>query len=166
MVRNVHERHLPVPATAAGDLVDSLAGPRDLLWPHDRWPAMRFDRPLEVGAVGGHGPIRYTVEEYVPGQRVRFRFHGPTGLRGYHEFEVLPRGERACLLRHSLIARMGWPTSLTWPLVFRWLHDALVEDAFDTATRNLGLDLPVPARWSPYVRALRSLGRRRPVHVG
>ena len=157
MVRNVHERRLPVPAATAGALLDTLAGPDDRLWPRRQWPAMRFDRPLGVGATGGHGPVRYVVTEYVPGQRVRFRFLGPPGFDGYHEYEVLAEGEGACRLRHSLVMTTHWPAWLTWPLFFRPLHDALIEDSFDTATRHLGLPLPAPRRWSARVRLLRAL---------
>jgi hypothetical protein len=69
MICNVHQRSLAVPVAEAGFLIDGLAGPDDRLWPSDRWPAMRFDRPLGVGARGGHGPVRYAVGAYVPGRR-------------------------------------------------------------------------------------------------
>jgi hypothetical protein len=159
MVHNIHERQLAAPAAAAGALLDSLAGQNDRLWPRRQWPPMRFDRPLGVGATGGHGPIRYTVEEYVPGVRVRFRFLAPTGFHGYHEYEVLPDAGHGCWLRHSLVMTTGWPAWVSWPLFYRRLHDALIEDSLDTATRNLGLALPTPHRWSRRVRMLRSLAR-------
>ncbi|UNO43730.1 DUF2867 domain-containing protein [Streptomyces sp. MST-110588] len=38
---------------------------------------MRFDRPLGVGAYGGHGPVRYRVSAYDPGRRIRFDFTSP-----------------------------------------------------------------------------------------
>ena len=159
MVRNVHERRLPVPAAVAGGLLDSLAGPEDRLWPRRQWPAMRFDRPLGVGATGGHGPVRYTVEEYIPGQRVRFRFHAPAGFDGYHEYEVLAEGDTECRLRHSVVMTPRWPAWLTWPLIFGPLHDALIEDSLDTATRALGLPVPAPRRWPLRVRLLRALAQ-------
>ena len=166
-VRNVHERILPAPPARVGALVDSLASAEDGLWPRDRWPAMRFDRPLGVGAVGGHGPIRYRVEAYEPGRSVRFRFTAPRGFEGTHGFEVeavngpeAPDGERT-RLRHVLAMRTGGPALLTWPLVFRPLHDALIEDALDRAERGVG-GSPRPRRWSPWVRVLRwQLARRR-----
>jgi hypothetical protein len=68
VVVNVHERMLDASITEIGKLIDTLASAEDKLWPRDRWPAMKFDRPLSVGAVGGHGPIRYTVESYQPGR--------------------------------------------------------------------------------------------------
>jgi hypothetical protein len=59
-VINIHERVLDASIFEIGKLIDGLASANDKLWPHDRWPAMKFDRPLSVGAIGGHGPIRYT----------------------------------------------------------------------------------------------------------
>ena len=94
-VLNIHERRLAAPAAAVGALLDSLASDADALWPRSAWPAMRFDRPLGVGAVGGHGPIPYAVEEYHPGRLVSFRFLGPRGFNGHHRFEVLPGGPQA-----------------------------------------------------------------------
>ncbi|MER7503835.1 SRPBCC family protein [Nonomuraea pusilla] len=157
MVLNVHERRLAAPAARAGALIDSLAGQDDRLWPHERWPAMRFDRPLQVGAEGGHGPVRYRVEHYRPGTRVRFRFRAPAGFDGYHEYEVRPLGDGGCLLRHSLVMSARPRAWLTWPLVFRPLHDALLEDSLDKAERSLGAGPRPPRRWSVRVRLLRSL---------
>lgn len=43
-------------------------------------PAVRFDRPFAIGPIGGHGPIRYVVSNYVPARWIRFRFTGPQGV--------------------------------------------------------------------------------------
>jgi antitoxin (DNA-binding transcriptional repressor) of toxin-antitoxin stability system len=51
-VRNVHERVFPAPPAQVGALIDTLASADDRLWPGDRWPPMRFDRALSVGARG------------------------------------------------------------------------------------------------------------------
>jgi hypothetical protein len=59
---------------AVGALLGRLGSVDDRLWPKDRWPAMRLDRPLQVGARSGHGLIRYRVELFEPARRVRFRF--------------------------------------------------------------------------------------------
>ena len=161
MVRNLHERQLAAPPPVVGALIDSLATPDDRLWPREQWPAMRFDRPLGVGARGGHGPICYTVVAYQPGVRVRFEFSAPAGFCGYHEYEVLPDTDQRSVLRHSLVMTTRWPAWVSWPLLFRPLHDALIEDSLDTAARNLGLASTTPNRWSRRVRHLRSLiGRR------
>jgi hypothetical protein len=52
----------------------------------------------------------------------------------------------------------GRPTSwlrLGWPLCFRWLHDALIEDAFDRTEAELAGVAWEPRPLSLYVRALR-----------
>lgn len=160
-VRNVHQRTLAASLDDVGALLDSLASADDRLWPRDRWPAMRFDRPLGVGAVGGHGPIRYVVDAYEPGRRVAFRFTAPPGFHGTHALHVEPEGDGS-RISHVLEMRTSGPALLTWPLVFRHLHDALLEDAFDKAERSLGLP-ETNSRWSPYVRFLRwILMKRRP----
>ena len=84
MIRNVRERQLGAPAGVVGPLIDSLTGPDDRLWPHELWPRMRFDRPLGVGARGGHGPIRYRVEECVPGSRILYRVEAREDVDVHH----------------------------------------------------------------------------------
>ncbi|HVS03795.1 MAG TPA: SRPBCC family protein [Thermoanaerobaculia bacterium] len=165
-VTNVHARRLPAAAAAVGPLLDSLATDEDRFWPHDRWPAMRLAGGLAPGAAGGHGPIRYLVEEYAPGARVRFRFTAPRGFHGHHRLEVEALGPQETLLRHVLEMEADGRARLSWPLVFRPLHDALLEDALDRAERALGGD-PPQRRWSPWVRLLRRAlrprcGRARP----
>ena len=160
-VLNVHERELAGSREKVGALIDTLSSPRDALWPRQSWPRMEFDRPLDVGAVGGHGPIRYVVEEYTPGERIRFRFTGPKGFDGYHAFEIVGTSAPGCTLRHTLEMNTRGPAVLTWPLVFRPLHDALLEDSLAVAQASLGL-APEMRPWSPWVRLLRWLlsGRR------
>ncbi|MGB3286373.1 hypothetical protein [Mycolicibacter algericus] len=65
-------------------------------------------------------------------------------------------------LRHPLVAvTAGW-TVLSWPLIFRPLHDAPIEDALDTAATALNSRGP-HSSWSIYVRMLRrAAGGRRP----
>jgi hypothetical protein len=155
-VRNVHECELPVPPGDAGGLIDSLATPHDRLWPRPAWPRMKFDRPLGVGADGGHGPIRYVVDAYVPGRRIGFRFKAPAGFDGGHLLEVVEDGTRGCVLRHVLEMSTSGRALVSWPLVFRPMHDALIEDAFAQAQASLGLTPQVRA-WSPWVRVLRWL---------
>lgn len=163
MVLNLHERTLPVPASAVGELIDRLASPEDRLWPTDRWPAMRFDRALEVGARGGHGPIRYFVEEYKPGQSIRFRFTGPKGFVGTHGFEIIEVAPDLTQLRHVLEMGLKGRARLSWPLIFRPLHDALIEDALDRAAAFL-VKKPVELRdWPIRVKWLRWLAVQRPL---
>jgi hypothetical protein len=158
LVRNVHEREFPLPLATVGALIDTLASREDRLWPTGKWPPMRFDRPLAVGAMGGHGPVRYSVEEYRPGRSIRFRFTAPRGFNGTHRFEVGER-EGKTVLRHVIEMRAAGPALLSWPLAIRPLHNAAIEDCFDRATVSLGIQLERPARWSIYVCVLRAAFR-------
>lgn len=159
-ILNVHQRVLAATTETVGALLDGLASPEDTLWPHDRWPAMRFDRPLGVKAHGGHGPIRYTVEAHEPGRRVVFRFTGPRGFDGTHTFEIEGITATRTRLLHVVEMRTHGAALLTWPLLFKPLHDALLEDALDRAERAIG-GHPAPRSWSRRVRLLRrGLARR------
>jgi hypothetical protein len=148
-IHNVHERTVAMSAEEAGRLLDGLASPNDRLWPAERWPEMRFDRGLVVGARGGHGPIRYEVVGLEPGRRVRFRFREMRGLDGEHGFEIEPAGPGAAVLRHVVDAEARGPIALWWLVVIRPLHDALVEDALDRAQGR------APRPLAPTARALR-----------
>lgn len=159
-VLNVHRRVLAAPMVDAGRLLDSLGSRHDLLWPTPEWPRMRFDRVLQVGADGGHGPIRYEVSEYVQGRRVVFRFKAPRGFRGTHALDLVPRAAGGCELVHTIDMEASGPARFTWPLVFGPLHDALLEDALDRASAATGSEFE-PARWSLWVRLLRMLLRAR-----
>lgn len=157
-VRNVHHRDFAVEPEALGLLLDTLASPDDRIWPGEHWPKMRFDRPLGIGAVGGHGPIRYVVEAYEPGVAITFRFTGPAGFDGTHTFAVEPLVEGA-RLTHVLAMDTSGKASLSWPLLYRPLHDALVEDALDRVAAAVGEPLAAPP-WSAHVRLLRAIARR------
>lgn len=157
-VVNVHQRLLHATPQQAGALIDSLSSAQDKL-ATKAWPRMKFDRPLGVGADGGHGPIRYYVEAYEPGHLVRFRFRSPRGFDGWHGFEVLDATATHCVLEHRVEMRARGPALLTWPLLWRWLHDALTEDALSQGQVSLGLE-PLRVKWTPYVRFLRWLMAR------
>lgn len=157
-VCNIHTRLLDEHQATVGTLIDTLASPADALWPRDRWPAMRFDRPLQVGARGGHGPIRYTVAAYHPGRYIEFRFDAPRGFDGYHAFLVEPLTADRTRLWHLLVMRTTGPAIISWPLLFRPLHDALIEDCLDTAARAVG-GMPRSRSWSPWVVLLRQAVR-------
>lgn len=154
MVRNVHERLLPLPADTVGPLLDRLGGPGDALWPSPAWAPMVLDRPVAVGAAGGHGPIRYRVTAYLPGRSVEFTLDPGQGLHGTHVLAVEPAGSGRSVLRHVVEGRVSGPMRLLWPLAVRWMHDAVLEDLLDRAEASLGVGPARPARWSPWVRLL------------
>ena len=173
--RNVHERFIGVrPETLAAHL-DSVGSRRDRLWPRDRWPAMTLDRPVSewrAGQVsvprGGHGPIRYRLESYSPGQRLAFAFEQEglsQGMVGEHVLEMKPC-DGGVLARHTIDVDLRGRARILWPLIIRPLHDALIEDALDNFERAGGA-VPAARSYSAYVRVLRralGLGARRAVH--
>ncbi|MFB6934418.1 MULTISPECIES: SRPBCC family protein [Streptomyces] len=159
-VLNVHERCLPAPLEDVGALIDRLGGAEDRLWPPD-WPPVRFDGPLAVGVAGGHGPVRYVVSHYVPGHWVRFRFTGPRGFDGFHEFSVEPLGDGRTVLRNTLVVRPRGVRWLGWLLFFRPLHDAAFRHSLDCAERSLTGQVACPVQWGWYVSLLRAASARR-----
>ena len=161
-ILNIHERRLNASPEQAGNVVNTLSMPEDRLWPGGKWPPMKFDSELRVGATGGHGPIRYHVSEYVPGRRVEFQFERKglaAGLDGRHYFEVIPR-RNYVQLRHVVDAECDVKSWLKWHLVIGPMHDALLEDALDRAQTALNQPPERPARWSRRVRLLRRMAQR------
>lgn len=154
-VHNVHVRELPAPQAQAGALLDRLGRPGDPLWPTS-WPPMVLADPIAVGVTGRHGPIRYHVSRFRSGREIEFTFSDGVGLRGTHTFTVEPVGPQHSRLRHVVDGKLYGPMLLIWPLVMHWLHDAAVEDLMDRAERASGAEPIRPARWSPWVRLIRS----------
>jgi hypothetical protein len=155
---NIHQCRLEAGLSQAGGLIDALASAEDCFWPGERWPLMRFDRPLGVGATGGHGPIGYTVEAYQPGLLARFRFTRPSGFNGHHWLEVQSDGQQGSILLHTIDMQASVKKWFYWWFIIRPLHDALLEDALCNARRAMGM--PEKRRpWSLWVRFLRQVQR-------
>ncbi|MDA8178880.1 MAG: SRPBCC family protein [Desulfobacteria bacterium] len=159
VVVNIHERVIPADVDAMGRMIDTLGSAGDMVWPSERWPPMKLDRPLQVGAAGGHGPIRYRVESYEPRRMVRFRFLSPEGFVGTHGFDVEDAGEGAAKLRHVIEMQTVGMAVLKWSLIIRPLHDALLEDALDKV-EGAFRDIGPPRAWSCRVEFLRWLVRK------
>lgn len=114
---------------------------------------MKLNPQLRAGATGGHGPIQYFVEDYIPGSYIQFRFTYPKGFDGYHRFDVVQKHD-ALILQHTLEINPKGFARISWPLIYRPLHDALIEDALATAQLNLQQQ-PEIISWSPWVKFLR-----------
>ena len=154
-VHNVHERRIAAAPAQVGALLDTLGSSNDRFWPHENWPAIRLDRTLQVGAVGGHGTEPYEVVSYAPGKHVRFEYRG--GRRqGYHEFTLEDLGDGHSLLRHTTQAQVPFSikSAFFWYALTRPLHNALIEDLLDKAEGQVG-HLESPQVWSVTVRWLR-----------
>lgn len=157
MIRNVHERLLPVPIDRVGPLLDRLGGPDDVLWPSPAWAPMRLDGPLAPGVTGGHGAARYRVTAHEPGRSVTFTVQPGQGWTGAQSFAVHPAGPSATVLRAEGVGRLRGPMRLQWPLAVRWAHDTMIEELLDRAESALGVGPARPVRRSPWVRLLRWL---------
>ena len=156
MVYNTHQREIAAPIGEVGLLIDSLASKNDRLWPRNEWPAMRLNGPLSLGAAGGHGPVRYFVTAYQPGRRIEFQFTGPSGFNGHHSFTATGLTENSTLLRHELSLSPRGTARLTWPLFFRPMHDALIEESLDRAEKECSFspgDAHRRSRWTRILRA-------------
>ena len=123
---------------------------------------MQLDRMLSVGAAGGHGPVRYRVCEYIPGQRAAFRFD-PEGLMGgvdgRHYFEVVPRRGHV-IIRHDLEGDCNLSMWLKWTILVKPLHNTVIEDAFDQVESRFRGTAVKRSHWGPWVRFLRWIRRR------
>lgn len=165
-MKNAHERTVEGRPDEVWELVETLATPNDKLWPREPWPKMKLDSGITVGSRGGHDDVRYFVERIDPGRSIVFRFEPPTGLDGIHTFEVIP-SESATKIRHSIEAKPTGTMRVAWPLMVRWLHDALIEDGFDVAEAALSGAPVNRSRHSFYVRQLiRALVPHRPDRTG
>jgi hypothetical protein len=159
-MNNVHERRIAAPVALVGALLDTLASADDRFWPHEKWFAFKLDRPLAVGARGDDGRGPQTVSSYTPGRHIRFEFSGPRN--GFHEFVLEEAGDGACLLRHTLRAKLTAQRALTWFFAIRPVHDALIEDLFDKVEGQVS-DVAHPQVWSVRVKWLRQRRGMSPV---
>ena len=155
-VTNIHTRIIDQPKEQIAPLLDTLSSRKDMVWPIGKWPAMRLKQGLQEGSSGGHGPIRYTVSRYLPGEIVQFEFSKPTGFNGFHRFELSSLEEGQTQLKHIIKMNTRGMGTLAWVLAIRWLHDALVEDAFDRV-ENYFSGKKKKTEWSFWVKTLRSL---------
>ena len=117
---------------------------------------MRFKEGLKLGSKGGHGPIRYTVSKLIAGELVQFEFSKPKGYHGNHRFEITEITPAKTEIKHILEIRINGMALLSWPLAIRWLHDALIEDAFDKIENHFSGGHK-RTNWSFWVRILRAV---------
>lgn len=153
-VVNIHSRILHQPKAAISALLETLATKNDGMMPIENWPAMRLKEGLKVGSKGGHGPIRYTVNKYSPGKLIQFEFTKPKGFHGLHRFEIVELENAQTELKHTIEMNTTGIGTVIWTLAIRWLHDALIEDAFDKVENHFSTARK-KTEWNIWVRILR-----------
>ena len=89
-----------------------------------------------------------------PGESIKFRFAGPTGFDGFHGYQRIKTTAHTVVLRHALEMTTHGLAVLSWLVVYRPMHDALIEDSLATAEASLG-QAPQITPWSFWVRFLR-----------
>ncbi len=152
---NIHRRQIAKPRNEVANLMLSLATENDQVWPHELWVPIRFQTDLEVGAQGGHGPIKYTIDHYQPDEKISFVFTSPVWLKGYHQILLTDSGV-GCQLEHEIVAQADFVKYLVWLLIIRPIHNAVIEDCFTKVERSLGLT-PQVIEWTWWVKLLRRL---------
>lgn len=155
-VLNVHKRIINQPKNRVSELLDNLSSNKDVIWPSENWPAIRFKNGLQVGSKGGHGIIRYTIVDYVEGEHLKFQFTKPEGFYGTHEFNIIEIDSNKVEINHIVkMKTSGYAAALTWIFAIRWLHNVLIEDAFDKV-ENLFSSKKVTTNYSIWVKLLRA----------
>ena len=137
-------------------MLRTLSSKKDMVWPNDNWPAMKFKGGIKVGAEGGHGPIRYSVEVYDPNSKIQFRFSRPFGFHGIHKFEVKELSERETEVTHFIDMNTDLRGTFTWFFAVKSLHNALVEDGLDKLENHFSAE-EKSTKWNLWVRILRWL---------
>lgn len=155
-VTNIHSRIINQPIEKVADLLSTLATPEDKVWPKEKWPKMKFKDGMKVGAKGGHGPIRYSIEELKKGESILFRFSKPNGFDGTHGFKLEALESQKSKITHTIKMTTRGIGSLTWSLGVKQLHDALAEDAMDKVENHFSKEKK-KTEWSLYVKTLRTI---------
>ncbi|MBL7814415.1 MAG: hypothetical protein JNL70_05365 [Saprospiraceae bacterium] len=153
---NIHKRLIGHPKSKIDDLLLTLATENDKVWPTEKWPPIRFKEGLTVSSKGGHGPIKYKVEKIERGRLIYFRFTKPKGFSGVHWFEINQIGKNQTEIKHTIDMKTDFGASLLWLIGIRWLHDALIEDAFDKVENHFSSSFK-HSKWSLWVRFLRKI---------
>ncbi len=130
-VINIHKRTIHQSKEKVSQVLKTLASENDLVWPYESWPAMKFKDGLKIGSRGGHGLVRYTIVELIDDEHIKFKFSKPEGFNGTHELRIKAINSTSTEILHEIKAKTSFKASLFWIFVIRWLHDALIEDAFD-----------------------------------
>lgn len=131
-VINIHKRLIQQPEEEVVRLFQTLTTSEDEIWPKQKWPDMRFKNGLHVGSRGGHGIVRYTIIEFTEGRHIKFQFTKPDGFNGTHALSIRSISKNSTEICHQITMKTTTlKATLLWSFIVRWLHDALIEEAFD-----------------------------------
>lgn len=155
-VVNIHERTINQQKNQVWRFFETLSSDNDMVVATNKWSRMTMDKGLQVGSKGGHGPIGYSIQEFIPCELIKFEFTKPRGFYGYHKFELSETEEGKTKIKHTIEMDTSYKGYLLWIFAIRWLHDAFIEDAFDKVENHFA---PIKkfSEWSLWVKLLRSI---------
>ncbi len=159
-VINIHKRKINQSKEEVSLLFKTLATHSDLVWPYENWPAIRFKDGLQAGSKGGHGHIRYTIIEFTEGEFIKFQFSKPEGFNGTHELKIEEISKNETEISHEIRVNTSLKASFLWVFMTRWLHDALIEDAFDKVENYFTSDKKM-TEYNFWVKYLREAYKRK-----
>ena len=139
-----------------GELLDSLSSKDDKIWPYEIWTSMKFREGLKEGSKGGHGPIRYTIEKYIPGEFIQFKFDKPEGFNGIHRFEINELKNGKVELKHTIEMQVVGIGVLNWFFIIKPLHNALLCDALNKVKTHFKSNIS-KIEWTIWVKILREV---------
>lgn len=163
-VVNSHKRIINQPKEKVSELFKTLATTNDKIWPSKNWPAMRFKEDLRIGSKGGHGRIRYEIVAFEQGSYIAFKFTKPEGFNGIHELSIKSISEDTSEINHIIKMNTTFIASFLWVFVIRWLHDALIEEAFDNV-QNYFSEAHKTTPYSLWVQFLRDFYKRKSIPI-
>jgi len=163
-VINSHKRIITQPIDKVSELFKTLATTNDEIWPSKNWPEIRFNEGLKNGSRGGHGRIRYTVIAFEAGKYIKFKFTKPDGFDGIHEFSIKVISENTSEIHHNIKMNTSFKATFLWVFVIRWLHDALIEEAFDNV-QNYFSEENKSTKYNFWVRFLRGFYGRQSFQI-
>jgi hypothetical protein len=163
-VINSHKRIINEPVEKVAKVFETLATVEDEIWPSSSWPSMRFKKGVKLGNRGGHGRICYTIIDFIPGEHIKFEFTKPKGFIGTHEFRIKAISQDTSQISHIIKMNTTLEASLIWVFVIRWLHDALIEDAFDNV-ENYFSEAKKTTTYNLWVKILRDYYKRKPLQT-
>ncbi|MGA9637298.1 hypothetical protein [Flavobacterium sp.] len=157
---NIHKRVIHQQKINVVEILKTLSTENDKIWPNENWPEMKFINGIQIGAKGGHGPIRYYVEKYDPTEIIQFRFSKPNGFNGIHKFEIVELNKETTEIKHTIDMYTEGKGTIFWFLAISSLHNALIEDGFDKLENNFSNNKKF-TKWNMWVRFLRKRMKKR-----
>lgn len=154
-ISNIHTRLINQPIVKVAEIFSTLSSENDMMLAIDKWSPMILDNGLKVGSKGGHGRMKYTVQEYNPGKSIKFQFD-QKGFDGFHKLEIAEINENTTLLEHTVQMNATGSGMLIWSLAIRFLHDAYIEDSFDKVENHF-TENKKRSKWCWWVVILRKI---------